>query len=352
MDDAARDRLLRLLAAFGPSGREAEAIALWSELAADVGPVEEDALGSATVAVGPADAPAVLLLGHIDQIGLIVTHIEDEGIIRIRNIGGWDARVLVGQRVLIRTQDGDLPGVIGSVPIHLQKPEDRTAGIALKDLWVDVGAKDGEEARRRVRIGDVAIVGEPPCELLGTRLTSRALDDRVGAWIALEAVRRLAARGAPAIRVVAAACTMEETLGDGARVVADRVGAALAIVIDVTHAADVPSVDKGQTGPQRLGSGPVITRGIGLTDSVAERLIATAEAEGIPYALEALAGGGSTATDVDGALDAVRGLRAALIGVPLRHMHSPAEVCDIDDLDACADLIAAFCASLGPADLA
>lgn len=352
MDDAARDRLFRLLAAFGPSGREAEAVSLWSDLAAEIGPVEHDALGSATVAVGPADAPAVLLLGHIDQIGLIVTHIEAEGLLRVRNIGGWDARVLVGQRVWIRTKGGDIPGVIGSVPIHLQKPEDRTAGVALKDLWVDIGATDGDEAGARVRIGDAAIVGEAALPLLGDRLTSRALDDRVGAWVALEAVRRLAALGSPAVRVVASACTMEETLGDGARVVADRVGAALAIVIDVTHAADVPSVDKGQTGPQRLGSGPVITRGIGLDEAIVDRLIETAEAREIPYALEALAGGGSTATDVDGALDAVRGLRAALLGIPLRHMHSPAEVCALGDLDGCADLIAAFCAGLTPDDLA
>ncbi len=347
MDDAARDRLFRLLAAHGPSGREREAAELWAGMAGEFATVERDRLGSAMASVGPADAPTILLLGHIDQIGLIVTHIEDEGVLRIRGLGGWDPRVLVGQPVSVRTANGDVPGVIGSVPIHLQKGDERTSGTLMKDLWIDIGASDGAHARTLVRIGDDAIVGAAPTLLAGSRLTSRALDDRVGAWAALEALRRVAA-GSPQVRVVASACVLEETLGDGARFVTDHVAPDVAIVIDVTHAADVPMINKGDTGPQALGKGPVLTRGLGLDEGVVAALTQAAEAAGIPFGVKALAGGGSTATDVDGALDAVRGLRAALIGIPLRHMHSPAEVCDLVDLEGTAALLAAYCLNAGP----
>jgi putative aminopeptidase FrvX len=185
----------------------------------------------------------------------------------------------------------------------------------------------------------------------GERLASRALDDRVGAWAALEALRCVAA-GSPRVRVVATGCVLEETLGDGARFVTDAVQPAVAIVIDVTHAADVPSIDKGDTGPQALGAGPVLTRGLGLDEGVVADLLAAAEANGIAHGMEALGGGGSTATDVDGALDAVRGLRAGLVGIPLRHMHSPAEICDLRDLEGTAALLAAYCLAATPDALA
>ena len=122
-------------------------------------------------------------------------------------------------------------------------------------------------------------------------------------------------------------------------------------MIDVTHAADVPSIEKGQTGPQRLGSGPVITRGLGIDEGVAGRLIELAEQHGIPHGMEAMPGG-STYTDVDNTLNAVRSLRAALLGIPLRHMHSPAEVCDLEDLEGTAALMAAYCLDATPASLA
>ena len=138
MDDAARGRLLQLLEAHGPSGREREAADLWADMAAEFATVERDRIGNAMASVGPADAPAVLLLGHIDQIGLIVTHIEDDGVLRVRGLGGWDPRVLVGQPVSIRTRTGDIPGVIGSVPIHLQKGDERTSGTEMKALWIDI----------------------------------------------------------------------------------------------------------------------------------------------------------------------------------------------------------------------
>ncbi len=350
MEPAARERLLQLLTAHGPSGREREAADLWAEMAAEFATVERDRLGNAIASVGPADAPAVLLLGHIDQIGLVVTHIEDQGVLRVRGLGGWDPRVLVGQPVSVRTANGDIPGVIGSVPIHLQKGDERTSGTEMKQLWIDIGATDADHAKTLVRVGDDAIVGPAPTLLAGSRLTSRALDDRVGAWAALEALRRVAA-GSPSVRVVATGCVLEETLGDGARLVTDAVGPAVAIVIDVTHAADVPMVDKGDTGPQALGAGPVITRGLGLDEDLVRALEDAATAAGIQYGLEAMAGG-STHTDVDNALNAVRSVRAALIGIPLRHMHSPAEVCDLADVEGTAALLAAYCLAATPESLA
>ncbi len=350
MDPAARERLFRLLEAHGPSGREAEAADLWAAMAAEFATVERDRLGNAIASVGPADAPAILLLGHIDQIGLIVTHIEDQGVLRVRGLGGWDPRVLVGQPVVVRTASGAVPGVIGSVPIHLQKGDERTSGTEMKQLWIDIGATDGDHAKSLVRIGDDVIVGNGPTALQGSRVASRALDDRVGAWAALEALRRVAA-GNPQVRVVATGCVLEETLGDGARLVTDAVQPAVSIVIDVTHAADVPMVDRGDTGPQALGKGPVLTRGLGLDEGIAHALEEIATAEGIPYGMEAMPGG-RTHTDVDNTLQSVRSLRAGLIGIPLRHMHSPAEICDLDDLEGCAALLAAYCLAASPESLA
>jgi putative aminopeptidase FrvX len=340
-----------LLRAHGPSGHEGPAASVWRREAESFARVDHDVLGSSFAAVGPDQGPAVLLLGHIDEIGLIVSHIEDEGQaydgkLRMQPLGGWDAEVLVGQHVELRTASGTLvPGVIGKLPIHLA-PAEGPARSSMATLWVDIGARDADDARRIVSVGDTAVLVGEPRALANDQLAGKALDNRTGAWIVLEAARRVAERGGGSVPVVACACAIEETLGEGARAAAHRIDPAISIVVDVTHASDIPGGLLGRTGVQVPGRGPTLTRGLGLNHKLTARLAAAAAEAGIAMQPEALSGGNSTFTDIDGVLRALAGSATALVSIPLRHMHSPAEVCALSDLDEAAELIARLCLSL------
>ena len=258
-----------LLRAHGPSGHEGPAAEVWRREAETFARVDHDVLGSSFATVGPDGAPTVLLLGHIDEIGLIVSHIEDSeaphgGKLRIRPLGDWDAEVLVGQHVELRTADGRLvPGVVGKLPIHVAAGDGPTRST-IESLWVDIGARDATDARSLVSIGDTAVIVGAPRELANGQLAGKALDNRTGAWIVLEAARRVSERGGAAVSVVACACALEETLSDGARAAAHRVDPAISIVVDVTHASDVPGGLLGTTSTQVPGRGPTLTRGLGL----------------------------------------------------------------------------------------
>ena len=195
-------------------------------------------------------------------------------------------------------------------------------------------------------MGDVAVIDAPPIRLGANRLTSRALDNRLGAFAVLEIAKRCEDAAVP---VVAAAPVLEETTMDGGRVAAHTVQPAVTIVLDVTHAA-IPGADPGAIGDVRLGAGPSICRGLALHPALTARATALARDNGIPYVIEALPGTATTETDVDGALDAHTGSAVALIGLPIRHMHSPAEVCDLGDLAAAIELVTALVASLRPDD--
>jgi putative aminopeptidase FrvX len=352
MNPSARAFLDDLLRAHGPSGHEDPAAAVWRRYAESFATVEGDVVGNSYARVGPADGPAVLLLGHLDEIGLIVTHIldrgSDAGLARVRPLGSWDPQVLVGQHVQVRRADGGIvPGVIGKGPRHLLTASDMTTASKLEDLWLDVGARDASDAAKLISVGDTIVVDRPPRMLANNRIAGRAMDNRTGAWVVAEAARRAAEIGL-SVPVIAGAPVIEETLGDGARVMAHRTAPVVSIVVDVTHSSDVPTIDPGQTGRVLLGHGPVLTRGLGLHPGLYERLAATAITHQIPVQLEAMHVTKSTLTDVDGALDALAASAVALVSIPLRHMHSPSEVASLDDVDACAELIARTLVTLVP----
>ena len=189
--------LLDLLDARGPSGYESAPAAVWLAAASAFAAVSTDVLGT-PLALVPAKhgarqpTPRLLVMGHIDEIGLIVTHIDDEGYLWFRAVGGWDAQILVGQRLIVDTRDGPLKGLVGKKPIHLLREEDTKKVADIREMHIDIGARDGAQARERVRIGDVAVIDAQPAELPNGRLTSRALDNRLGAYVALEAARLVA----------------------------------------------------------------------------------------------------------------------------------------------------------------
>jgi putative aminopeptidase FrvX len=340
--------LERLLIASGPSGHETEAALAWREgcekFAQEVG---GDHLGSSFARVaGSHRSPTLAVVGHIDEIGLHVSHIDDDGYLRFGQVGGWDPIVLIGQRVRVQTRDGSVLGVIGRKPIPLLKDDDRKKVPELKDLHIDIGAKDGEEARRRVRIGDVAVIDAAPAELPNGRLVARALDNRVGCFVAAEAARLIAAGGGASGDVIALAVVQEETTFAGSRTSAFAHEPDVAIVVDLTFATDQPGIELGQLTKHTLGSGPVIARGTTLHPLVFELLYEAGEEEGIEFSVESL--GKGTGTDADAIHLSRSGIPTGLVSVPCRYMHSPVEMVSLDDIDAAARLIAAFARRLKP----
>ena len=334
------DPLRELLTAHGPSGYEDAPAAVWRRQAEAFAEVETDTTGSTTARVkGKGEGPTLAVVGHIDEIGLIVTHIDDDGFLRFAGVGGWDTQILVGQRVVLTTRDGALPGVIGKKPIHLLKDDERKNVAELKELHIDIGARDGDEARRLVRIGDVAVIAGEPVELPNGRVVSRSMDNRLGCYVAYEAARLVGDAGGAAGDVVAVAAVQEETTFGGSTTTAYALRPDLAVVVDVSHATDAPGIDVNELGSHALGSGPIVERGSNLNPRVFELLYDAGEAEGIAFTVAASSR--HTGTDADAMHLSRGGIPCGLIGLPLRYMHSPVEMVDLADIDAAARLIAA-----------
>jgi putative aminopeptidase FrvX len=336
--------LLDLLAARGPSGYEMAPAAVWREAASKFADVSTDLIGTPLARVAPKhgferEARRLLVMGHIDEIGLIVNHIDDDGYLWFGPVGGWDAQILVGQRVSVNTRGGRVLGVVGKKPIHLLREEDRKKVAEVRDLHIDIGARDGDDARERVRVGDVAVIEADPAELPNGRLISRALDNRLGSFVALEAARLVAAAGGGEWELAAVAVAQEEITFGGSRTSAFALEPDAAIVVDVTHATDAPGIEIKEIGKHELGSGPVLSRGSTLHPQLFELLHDTAEREQIPFTVEATAR--ATGTDADAVHASRAGVPTALVSIPIRYMHSPVELVQLDDVHACARLIAA-----------
>jgi len=341
------DVLRKLLTAAGPSGYESAPAAVFADAArAFTDDVSVDILGSAVARVAgtTSGAPFLAIVGHIDEIGLIVTHIDDKGFLRFVGVGGWDAQVLIGQRAELITQHGPLSGVIGRKAIHLLRDDDRKKVPELRDLHIDIGAKDGDEARELVRVGDVAVIAGSPVELANDRVVSRSMDNRLGAFIALEAARIVAQAGGAPGDVAACGVVQEEITFGGARTSAYRLKPDVAVVVDVTHETGSPGVDVNTIGKHEFGGGAVIERGPILNPVVFELLHAAAEREKIPFTIAASAR--STGTDADAIHLSRAGVPTGGVSIALRYMHSPVEMVQLDDIGACARLIAAFAQSL------
>ncbi|HJU36999.1 MAG TPA: M20/M25/M40 family metallo-hydrolase [Gaiellaceae bacterium] len=339
--------LERLLTTPGPSGQERAAAAVWREAAEPVGEVSSDVLGSSWVRVpGTAGGPTLALVGHIDEIGLVVTHLGDDGLAAVRTLGGWDPTVMAGQRVDVLARGGAVPGVVAARRQKRKRGADRKP-VEPDDLYLDVGAKDGDELRSLLRPGDAVVWHGAPLALRGNRVASRSLDNRMGCYVALEAARRIAESGGSPGDVVAVAAVQEE-VGDyaGSRTVAFGTEPDVAIAIDVTHTSDMRGGDPEDEGKIVLGGGPALTRGPSLHPDLFELLHDTAEAEGIPFNLEVAAG--STWTDADAVYLSRRGVATGLVSVPLRYMHSPIETIDLDDVERAVQLVVAFARRLEP----
>jgi endoglucanase len=327
-----------LLEAAGPSGDEREAAAVWRRYASGFADVHGDALGSCYATVNADGKQSVAVLGHIDEIGLVVTHVDDEGYLWFRGVGGWVAAVLVAQRVRILTKDGPITGVVGQKAPHLTDQEERDKPLKVDQLWIDIGAADGDDARSRVQVGDLAVLEVPIIDLAGSRIASRAVDNRAGAFVAAEAAR-LYAEKPGTWKLVGVGSVGEETSFSGAYTSAFGLDPDAALIIDVTHTSDQPNVPKRKVGEIKLGGGPVIERGSGVHPVMFDLIGEVAKAEGIPVQFGASSG--STGTDADAVKLSRAGIRCGVVSVPNRYMHSPNEIVDLGDLEAVAALIAA-----------
>jgi len=332
----------KLLRAPGPSGYEAPAAAVWRE-EASFASLSADGIGSSVARVGEA-SPLLAVVGHIDEIGLVIRHIDEKGYLWFAPIGGWDPQILAGQRVEVQGPGGPVLGVVGRKPLHLLDAEARKKVVELKGMHIDIGATDRDEAAELVRVGDPVVIASEPLRLVGNRTISRSMDNRLGAYVALEALRRCDERGSLQGSFAAIAAVQEEIGLFGARTSAFAVRPDLAVVVDVTHATDAPGLDEKELGSHPLGSGPVILRGATLSPKVFELLVETAEEAEIAHTIGAT--GSSTGTDADGIQFARSGIPTGLVSIPLRYMHSPVEMVDLADVEATVELIAAFAARL------
>lgn len=342
--------LRELLDARSPTGHEYEAQRVYDKY---VEPRSDgylrDSMGNRIGILNTDGSPTLLLAGHMDELGLIITYVDKDGFLYFDTLGGHDLNIISGRRVRILTKNGPVTGVTGKRAIHLMEPDERKKAPERHNLWIDIGAKDKAEALRLVRIGDPVVYDHGFEPLRGTIGVSRAFDNKVGAYIAGETLIRLSALSKkPKCKLAAVATTQEEIGCRGARIAAHQIQPDLAVAIDVTHATDHPECNNRKFGEVKLGGGPVLSRGPNINPWILDRLVAVAEAEKITIQFEAEARPiGNDSRELQWSRD---GVATASLGVPLRYMHTPSEVVDLQDVENCVRLLVAFAQTLEPGD--
>ena len=344
--------LTELLHARSPSGYEAEAQAVFDrhvKPAADL--YTGDALGNRIATLNPAGDPVLMLAGHLDELGLIITYVNKDGFVYFDTIGGHDRTVISGRRVIIQTEAGLVKGVTGKRAIHLMDDADRKKVPEIHEIWIDIGARTKKEALARVAIGDVATYDHEFELFHGSIGSARAFDDKVGAYIVGETLIRLAREKKKlAARIVAVGTTQEEIGTRGATTAAYAVNPHLAVAVDVGHATDHPDCDNRKYGETKLGGGPIICRGANINPKIFQRLVAAAKKAKVPCQLEA--DPRPTGTDARAIQMGRGGVATGLLSVPLRYMHTPSEVVDLEDVERCVKLLVEFAKALEPGDYA
>jgi putative aminopeptidase FrvX len=340
-------RFLKSLVETGaPSGYEQPAQQLFAQYVGDYADaVRSDVMGNAIAVANSGGSPRVMLAGHADEIGFLVRYVNDEGFIYFAPVGGWDAEIVVGQRVTVHTAAGPLPGVIGKRAIHLMDQEDRKKKSELHTLWIDVGLSGRKAVEERVSIGDPVTMAAAFTPLAGDLAAAKSFDNRMAVFVVAETLRLLHGRSYAA--AVHAVSTVQEEIGlRGARTSSFGVDPEVGIAIDVCHSTDYPDSDRRKIGDIRLGAGPVISRGANINPGVFELLVRAGREEEIPHQIEAAPGG--TGTDANAMQLNKAGMATGLVSVALRYMHTPCEVLSLVDLDNAARLCAAFIERIPP----
>jgi putative aminopeptidase FrvX len=331
-----------------PSGYEERAAEVYRKYTgAFADKVHTDTHGNVWAVLHPEAKMKVMLAGHMDEIGFIVHYIDDSGFLYFQGVGGHDSVIPVGQRVWVHGKKR-VPGIIGRKAIHLLEEDERKKKPELKDLWIDIGASNREEAERLVSLGDVATFQYEFQELLGDRCTARGFDNKMGSFIVAEALRLLKEEGGldKGVGVYAVATVQEEIGLRGARTASYAISAQTGLAVDVNHAVDYPGVSKSRYGQLDVGKGPSVMRGANANPIVFRMLLEAAQQDGIPYQVDVAPGG--TGTDGNAMQLNQGGMAVGILGVALRYMHTPCELLSLQDVEDCARLMAAYCRRVKP----
>lgn len=343
MNKQAQEFLTELLAAPSPSGFEQPAAKLWREyVKPHVDELSGDVHGNSIAVLNPEADFKFMLAGHIDEIGLMITHIDDKGFVYTAQIGGMDPALLIGQRVRIITQKGEVFGVIGRKAIHQMTPEERKKNVEMDNIWIDIGADTKKAAEKRVAIGDPVVVDVLCRKLNGDKIVSRATDDKAGAFVVAEVMRQLARRKLK-VCVMGVATVQEEIGVRGAITSTYHINPDAGFAIDVTFSSDHPDTNPKKTGEVKLGKGPVLHRGPNINPVMEAELFKIAKAKKIDYQITAEPRG--TGTDANAMQLSRGGTATGLISVPNRYMHTPVEVISTKDLDNTVKLIVEYLAA-------
>ncbi|MCD6118381.1 M20/M25/M40 family metallo-hydrolase [bacterium] len=345
------DFLKRLCETPSPAGFESKAVEVFLEY---LKPIADETLtdsyGSGVAILNPQGSPRVYVCGHADEIGFIINHIDENGFASFTQLGGWDKAVVAGRRVIIYTQDGrEVPGVIGSTAIHMKDAEERKKLLDLHKLFIDIGAKDADEAREHIGVGDVVVMDYPFIELLNGRFVSKALDNKTGCWCAAEVLRTIA-EGSEKTEacIIAGANVMEEIGGHGANMLAQSQSPDCAVVYDVTQSTDTPGLEKSRVGDIKMGAGPVAS--LGSANNLAMFRKFQDAAKKLEMDVQTEINAIRTGTDADSVFRANGGIPSIVISPAERYMHTPVEMLEKKDLEEIVQLTVRFILDLKPGE--
>ncbi len=329
-----------------PSGFEQEAVAVWQKYVRKFSSkINVDVHGNAICGINFKAEKKLMICGHIDEIGYMVKYIDDKGFIYFSLIGGIDPQIIPGRQVLIKGKKGRILGVIGRKPVHLMSQEDLGRKIKIEDLWIDIGVKNKKQALALVDIGDVAVPFAEFAYLENSNITGRGFDDKTGAFVVARVLEELSK-----VKLncsVWGVATVQEEIGlRGAKTSAYGISPDIGIAVDVTFASDFPGIDKRQTGEIFIGKGPVIARGPNIHPKIFETLVEVARKNNIPFQIEAISR--ATGTDANVIQLTKSGVAAALVSIPLRYMHTPVEIVNIQDLNNTILLLKEFARKCPP----
>lgn len=336
----------RLCESPAPTGFEGPLRTLVRERMSAVGRPESDPLGNVWIRSG-SDGPQIVAVAHGDQIGLVITWIDEQGFLSFERIGGVDRQLLPGRRLTIHSVGGPVQGVVGRRPTHFIPSEERGKAPEFHEQYIDIGATSRKDALRRVAVGDPVTFAADFVELAPGVVACQACDDRAGVYAVCRALELYSAD--PAASCLTTVITVhEETTFLGARAQTHRLRPDVVIVVDADFATDQPDVDVKKAGGEvKLGAGPVVFRGTASNHKLHQRAVKTAKRAGIPIQIKAA--GGAMSTDADELMAAERAATLSL-GIPMRYMHSPYEVVHTADLEATAELVAAIARDLAGID--
>jgi endoglucanase len=334
------DFLKTLIDSISCSGFEHQAIQAWKQRTQGFSDeINIDIHGNCIAKTGRADNPKIMLAGHIDEIGYMVKYIDKSGYIYFSCIGGIDLHLVPGQRVWIQTKKGRITGVIGKKPIHVLEESERKKVTEIDQMWIDIGCSSKQEAEETVEIGDIAVPAVGFETIKNDKVTGRGFDDKAGAFVVSEVLRELA--GCEFNSSVYGVATVQEEVGlRGARTSCYGISPDIGIAVDVAFATDFPGMNKKKIGETDIGKGPVISRGANINHKIFDLLVESAKQENIPYQI--IAAPRATGTDANVMQLNKQGVATALIGIPLRYMHTPVEMISLTDLENTVKLIKAF----------